>query len=200
MTTVGDNEVFDCSRLLMETFVTNIFIFLSLGLVLTEDTCDNQLQCSSNVKQPERTFLAVKPDAVQRGLVGEIISRLERKGFQMVAMKLVKPDRNLLELHYDEHREKPFFPFLIDYMESGPVLATVWEGAGVLEGARRLLGATNPLTAAPGTIRGDLGLEPGRNLCHASDSTEAARREIKLWFQSDLLAWSPALHNWVHET
>ena len=84
-------------------------------------------------------------------------------------------------------------------MESGPVVATVWEGAGVVEAARRLLGATNPLSAAPGTIRGDLGLETGRNLCHASDSAESARREIKLWFQSDLVVWSPALHNWVHE-
>ena len=199
MTTVGDNEVFDCSRLLMETFVTNIVIFLFLGLVLTDDTCDNQLKCSSNVMQPERTFLALKPDAVQRGLVGEIISRLERKGFQMVGMKLVNPDRSLLELHYDEHRQKPFFQSLMNYMESGPVVATVWEGAGVLEGARRLLGATNPLTALPGTIRGDLGLEMGRNLCHASDTVESARREIKLWFQSDLVVWSPALYNWVHE-
>ena len=183
----------------MEPLVTNIIIFMFLGLVLPDDTCDNQPQCSHNVKQPERTFLAVKPDAVQRGLVGEIISRLERKGFQMVGLRLVNPDRSLLELHYDEHRQKPFFRSLITYMESGPVLASVWEGTGVVESARRLLGATNPLTAAPGTIRGDLGLETGRNLCHASDSVEAARREIKLWFQSDLVAWSPALHNWVHE-
>ena len=199
MTIVGDSELFDCSRLLMETLVTNIIIFTFLGLVLTDDTCDNQPQCSSNVKQPERTFLAVKPDAVQRGLVGEIISRLERKGFQMVAMRLMNPDRSLLELHYDEHRQKSFFRSLIIYMESGPVVATVWEGAGVVEAARRLLGATNPLTAAPGTIRGDLGLETGRNLCHASDSVESARREIKLWFQSDMVTWSPALENWVHE-
>ena len=183
----------------MESLVTNIVIFLFLGLVLTDDTCDSHPQCSSKVKHPERTFLAVKPDGVQRGLVGEIISRLERKGFQMVGMKLVSPDRSLLELHYDEHREKSFFPSLIAYMASGPVLASVWEGAGVLEAARRMLGATNPLTAAPGTIRGDLGLETGRNLCHASDSEESARREIKLWFSSDLVEWSPALYSWVHE-
>ena len=97
----------------METLVTNIIIFTFLGLALTDDTCDNQPQCSSNVKQLERTFLAVKPDAVQRGLVGEIISRLERKGFQMVAMRLMNPDRSLLELHYDEHRQKSFFRSLI---------------------------------------------------------------------------------------
>ena len=131
--------------------------------------------------------------------MGEIISRLERKGFQIVGLKLSNPTRDLLEVHYDEHRTKSFFVSLINYMSSGPVLATVWEGKGVVEAARKLLGETNPLIAAPGTIRGDLGLEKGRNLCHASDSAQSADREIKLWFGSELISWRPALHNWVHE-
>ena len=186
--------------MMMKIQVTNIILLIFLGRVSPSDhTCDNDFECSRLDKPAERTFIALKPDAVERGLVGEIISRLERKGFQMVGLKLLSPGRDLLELHYDEHRHKPFFPALISYMESGPVVGTVWEGVGVVEAARILLGATNPRTAAPGTIRGDLGLETGRNLCHASDSADSARREIKLWFGSDLVSWRPALYDWVHE-
>ena len=119
-----------------------------------EDFCDvNKYKCEESV---ERTFIAVKPDAVQRGLVGEILSRFERKGFKLVAMKLVSPTTDLLETHYEEHRGKSFFEPLIKYMSSGPVVATVWEGKGVIVGGRSLLGATNPLKAAPGTIRGNI--------------------------------------------
>lgn len=194
------NDFFDCSRLLMEMFVTNIILLIFLGGVTpSEDTCENDIDCSSLDEHQERTFIALKPDAVERGLVGEIISRFEKKGFQMVALKLFNPSKDLLELHYDEHRHRAFFGALIRYMESGPVLASVWEGAGVVEAARLLLGATNPRTASPGTIRGDLGLETGRNLCHASDSAQSARREIKLWFGSEIVKWKPALYDWIHE-
>ena len=130
-----------------------LLFLLSCSCSNSEDTCDktNEVRdCDSDV---ERTFIAIKPDAVQRGLVGEIVARLERKGFKMVAVSMVRPDRELVETHYEEHRGKVFFDPLIDYMLSGPLVATVWEGKGVVQGARSLLGATNPLLAAPGTIR-----------------------------------------------
>ena len=128
------------------------------------------------------TFIALKPDAVERGFVGELISRFERKGFRLVEMSLRRPDKELLEEHYEEHRGKPFFDSLIAYMSEGPVIATIWEGENVIQSARNMLGATNPLKAAPGTIRGDLATSTERNLVHASDSSESAKREIRLWF------------------
>ncbi|MBD2185168.1 nucleoside-diphosphate kinase [Planktothrix sp. FACHB-1355] len=148
----------------------------------------------------ERTFLAVKPDGVQRGLVGEIIRRLEAKGFTLVGLKLMKVSRELAEQHYDVHREKPFFPGLVEFITSGPVVAMVWEGEGVVASARKLIGATNPLTAEPGTIRGDFGVSVGRNLIHGSDAVETGRREIALWFkEEELVSWQPTLTSWLYE-
>lgn len=148
----------------------------------------------------ERTFLAVKPDGVQRGLVGEIVCRLEAKGFTLVGLKLMKVSRELAEQHYGEHKEKPFFSGLVDFITSGPVVAMVWEGKGVVAASRKMIGATNPLSAEPGTIRGNYGVDIGRNIIHGSDATETAQREIDLWFKSeDLVSWQPSLASWIYE-
>jgi len=145
----------------------------------------------------ERTFIAIKPDGVQRGLVGEIIGRFERKGFKLVGLKQLTPSRELAESHYGVHRERPFFAGLVDFITSGPVVAMVWEGDGVIASARKLIGATKPLEAEPGTIRGDLAVNIGRNVIHGSDAPETAEFEIGLWFQpSELSDWSPADQVW----
>ncbi|MEH1782584.1 MAG: nucleoside-diphosphate kinase [Nostoc sp.] len=148
----------------------------------------------------ERTFLAIKPDGVQRGLVGEIIRRFETKGFTLVGLKFLKVSRELAEQHYGVHRERPFFGGLVEFITSSPVVAMVWEGDGVIASARKIIGATNPLTAEPGTIRGDFGLNIGRNLIHGSDAPETAQQEIALWFKDEeLVSWQPHLTPWLHE-
>ena len=148
----------------------------------------------------ERTFLAVKPDGVQRHLVGEIIRRYETKGFKLVGLKLIHPTRELAEKHYAVHKERPFFAGLVDFITSGPVVAMVWEGDGVVASARKIIGATNPLTAEPGTIRGDFGVNIGRNIIHGSDAIETAQTEINLWFKpEELVEWQPNLTAWVYE-
>ncbi|MBD2042303.1 nucleoside-diphosphate kinase [Microcoleus sp. FACHB-672] len=148
----------------------------------------------------ERTFLAIKPDGVQRALIGEIISRYEAKGFTLVGLKLMKVSRELAEQHYGEHKEKPFFAGLVDFITSGPVVAMVWEGKGVVASARKIIGATNPLNSEPGTIRGDYGVDIGRNIIHGSDAVETAQREISLWFKEEELAhWEPTLTKWIYE-
>ncbi len=148
----------------------------------------------------ERTFIAIKPDGVQRGLVGEIICRFEVKGFTLVGLKFMKVSRELAEQHYDVHREKPFFSGLVEFITSAPVAAMVWEGDGIVASARKMIGATNPLTAEPGTIRGDFGVNIGRNLIHGSDAVETAQREIALWFkEDDLVNWQPTVGGWIRE-
>ena len=130
----------------------------------------------------QRTLVLIKPDAVQRGLAGEIISRLERKGLKIVAMKMLQMDKSMAERHYAIHQGKPFFPALVDFIASSPLIAAVVEGENAVEVVRRLMGETDPLKAAPGTIRGDFGLDIGHNLIHGSDSEENARQEIRLFF------------------
>lgn len=148
----------------------------------------------------ERTFLAIKPDGVQRNLVGEIIRRFEAKGFTLVGMKFMKVSRELAEQHYGVHRERPFFQGLVEFITSGPVVAMVWEGEGVIASARKMIGATNPLTAEPGTIRGDYGVNIGRNIIHGSDAPETAQQEVSLWFKEEELAsWEPSLTLWIKE-
>lgn len=148
----------------------------------------------------ERTFLMIKPDGVQRGLVGEIIRRFETKGFTLVGMKFMSVDRQLAEQHYEVHQERPFFKGLVEFITSSPVVAMVWQGEGVVASARKIIGATNPLTAEPGTIRGDFGVDVGRNLIHGSDAQETAQREISLWFKDEELAdWQPSLASWIRE-
>lgn len=148
----------------------------------------------------ERTFIMIKPDGVQRNLIGEVISRFETKGFTLVGMKFMAVSRELAEKHYDVHKERPFFGGLVDFITSSPVVAMVWEGDGVIAGARNIIGATNPLTAAPGTIRGDFGVSIGRNLIHGSDGTETAQNEIALWFgDGELVDWKPVATPWLYE-
>jgi len=148
----------------------------------------------------ERTFVMVKPDGVQRGLAGEIIKRFEQKGFKIVAMKLMRIDRALAERHYGEHREKPFFKDLVSFITSGPVVAMVIEGKDAVQGVRDMMGATNPLKAAPGTIRGTFGVDVGRNVVHGSDSPASAEREIGLFFKpEEIVEFDRTLDRWIYE-
>lgn len=130
----------------------------------------------------ERTFVMLKPDAVQRKLIGELIGRIEAKGLVIAALKMINIDRKLAETHYGEHREKPFFKELVDFVTSGPAVAMIVEGPNAISVMRAMMGATNPFNAAPGTIRGDYGLDLTKNLIHGSDSPESAQREIALFF------------------
>ena len=148
----------------------------------------------------ERTLILIKPDAMQRGLAGEVISRLERRGLKIVAIRMLKVSTPLAKQHYAEHDGKPFFKGLVSYITSSPIIATVFEGNGAIRGTRQTMGATNPLEAATGSIRADFGLEKGRNLTHASDSPASARREIALFF-GDMppVAWKRDTDPWVFE-
>lgn len=148
----------------------------------------------------ERTFVMVKPDGVQRGLAAKVLGRFERKGWKIVGLKMMRIDRTLAEKHYGEHRGKPFFEGLVDFITSGPVVAMVLEGQGVIAGAREMMGATNPAKAAPGTIRGSYGVDVGRNVVHGSDSPASAEREIALFFSPhELVAYDRALDCWIYE-
>ncbi|CCH66660.1 Nucleoside diphosphate kinase [Richelia intracellularis HH01] len=148
----------------------------------------------------ELTFLAIKPDGVQRGLVGKIIQRFETKGFTLVGLKFMDVSKKLAESHYDIHRERPFFASLVEFITSGPVVAMVWKGDGVVASARKMIGATNPLISEPGTIRGDFGVSIGRNIIHGSDAIETAQREISLWFKDEeLVDWQPQISTWLYE-
>jgi nucleoside-diphosphate kinase len=148
----------------------------------------------------ERTLVLIKPDAMQRGLASEILGRLERRGLRIVGLKLMQVDRALAERHYGEHRGKPFFDGLVRYITSCPIIAAVFEGTGAVESVRSTMGKTNPRDAAPGTIRGDFGLEIGRNLVHGSDSIESAEREVSLFFQpSEVLEVRRSVDEWVFE-
>jgi nucleoside-diphosphate kinase len=147
----------------------------------------------------ERTLVLVKPDGVHRGLVGEVISRLERKGLKLVAAKLVMPEETLVKTHYAEHEGKPFYEPLVDFLTSGPVMAMVVEGDGAIAVVRNVVGPTDPATAPPGTIRGDLGLQVSRNVVHASDSPASADREIALWFPGgDLIDYVRVDEAWLY--
>ncbi|MGD1060937.1 MAG: nucleoside-diphosphate kinase [Methanomassiliicoccales archaeon] len=148
----------------------------------------------------ERTFVMLKPDAIQRGLVSEILGRLERKGLKPVAVKLMRLPKEMAERHYGEHKGKGFFPGLIEYITSGPVLCMVWEGENAVASVRALMGKTNPQDAVPGTIRGDLTQQTGRNLVHGSDSLESAKREIQLFFNDyELVDWKRSVDPWLYE-
>lgn len=148
----------------------------------------------------EKSFIMVKPDGVHRGLISEIIKRFEDKGYKLVAIKILVPSKELAAQHYAEHEGKPFYPGLVDFLSSGAVVAMVWEGKDVIKYGRTLIGATNPLSAAPGTIRGDFGLDIGRNIIHGSDSVESSQKEISIWFSPEELAdYTLALGAWTYE-
>ncbi|MGE0227986.1 MAG: nucleoside-diphosphate kinase [Dehalococcoidia bacterium] len=148
----------------------------------------------------ERTLILVKPDAMQRGLAGEILARFERRGLRMVGLRLLKVDRNMAKRHYAEHVGKPFFDGLVNYITSAPIVAAVFEGSNAVAAARQLMGSTRPTEAAPGTIRADFGLEVGRNLVHGSDSVASAKREIDIFFEGQRLAsWKRDVDPWIFE-
>ena len=148
----------------------------------------------------ERTYIMIKPDGVQRGLIGPIITRFEQRGFKLVAMKLVSPGKAHLEKHYADLSSKGFFAGLIEYMNSGPVCAMVWEGDNAVLTGRKMLGATKPFDSAPGTIRGDYCIDVGRNIIHGSDSVESANHEIALWFhEGELTHWESHSHGQIYE-
>ena len=151
--------------------------------------------------QHERTFVMAKPDAVQRGLVGEIISRLEDRGLKLVGAKFMQIDRELAEEHYGEHEGKPFFEGLVGFITSGPVMAMVWEGQDATAQVRRMMGETDPAESDPGTIRGDFGLDLGRNVIHGSDTEPGSNeREINLFFDEDeLVEWEQVDEEWLYE-
>ncbi|MDA8346109.1 MAG: nucleoside-diphosphate kinase [Thermaerobacter sp.] len=147
----------------------------------------------------ERTFFAIKPDGVGRGLVGEVIARLERKGLRLIGLKLMQVTPQLAQQHYAAHSEKPFFQGLVSFITSGPIVATVWEGREAVSVVRGLMGATDPVKSAPGTLRGDYGLSISSNLVHGSDGPEAAEREISLFFRPDeLVGASRPEETWIY--
>ncbi|GKV65680.1 MULTISPECIES: nucleoside-diphosphate kinase [unclassified Sporosarcina] len=147
----------------------------------------------------ERTFLMVKPDGVQRNLIGEIVGRFEDKGYQLVGGKLMNISQELAEQHYGEHKERPFFGELVEFITSGPVFAMVWEGENVISTARLMMGATNPKESAPGTIRGNFAVTVGKNIIHGSDSSESASREINLFFkEEELVTYDKTVNSWIN--
>jgi nucleoside-diphosphate kinase len=146
----------------------------------------------------ERTLVLIKPDAVQRGLIGEVILRLERRGLKLIAAKFLQVSQELAEAHYAVHKGKPFYEGLVRYITSSPLMAMVWEGPNAVAAVRQTMGATRPTEAAPGTIRHDFALEVGRNLTHASDSPETAAQEIALWFRpEEIYPWERATDPWI---
>ncbi|MFO7664066.1 MAG: nucleoside-diphosphate kinase [Chloroflexota bacterium] len=148
----------------------------------------------------EKTLVLIKPDGVQRGLCGEIIARLERRGLKLNGMKFMQMSPQLASVHYEVHKDRPFYNDLVEYITSGPIVAMVWEGKDAIQTVRTTMGATNPSTAVPGTIRGDLAVEIGRNLVHGSDSPENAVREVSLFFaREELVDWERETDRWIQE-
>jgi nucleoside-diphosphate kinase len=148
----------------------------------------------------QRTLILVKPDGVQRGLIGQIIARFEQRGLKLAGMKFLQMSKGLATTHYAVHKGKPFYDSLVEYITSGPVVAMVWQGKEAIAAARATMGATSPVSAAPGTIRGDFGMEIGRNLVHGSDGPENAEKEVKLFFdQSELVSWERQIDSWIRE-
>lgn len=147
----------------------------------------------------ERTLVLIKPDGVQRGLVGEVVGRFERRGLHLVGLRMLAVDRALAERHYAEHRERPFFEAVIEFITSSPVVAMAWEGPNAVGLVRGMMGPTNPANAAPGTIRGDFGIDIGQNIIHGSDSPARAEVEVALFFSpQELVSWERAGSTWIH--
>jgi nucleoside-diphosphate kinase len=156
-------------------------------------------QCFSKPNNKERTYIMIKPDGVQRGLIGNIVQRFEQRGYKLVALKMTTPSVAHLKAHYADLSKKPFFPSLIEYMASGPVVCMVWEGSFAVKTGRVLLGETNPADSTPGSIRGDYCIEVGRNICHGSDAVESAEHEIALWFPEGVNSYQSCAAEWIFE-
>ena len=151
------------------------------------------------VNTMETTYVMIKPDGVQRGLISEIIGRFERKGLKLVGLKAMVPTEEIARSHYDVHKERPFFPGLIKFVTSGPVVCMAWEGVEAIAVARKLIGATNGRNADPGTIRGDYGMDMGYNMIHGSDGEDTAAAELALWFPEGVMEWTQDGQRWVYE-
>merc|ERR1712086_513825 len=147
----------------------------------------------------EQTYIMIKPDGIQRGLVAKIIARFEEKGFFLKGLKMMNVEKSLAEEHYADLNKKPFFKDLVDYMISGPVICMVWEGNGVVLTGRKIIGATKPAESAPGTIRGDYCIDVGRNIIHGSDAVESAKHEIGMWFPEGVCEYNPTMKPWIYE-
>lgn len=147
----------------------------------------------------ETTYVMIKPDGVQRGLIGEIVGRFERKGLKLVGLKSVIPSKETAETHYAVHAERPFYSGLISFVTSGPVVCMAWSGKDAISVARTLIGATNGREANPGTIRGDFGMDMGYNMIHGSDAVDTAAFELGLWFPEGLMDWEQTITSWVYE-
>ncbi len=148
----------------------------------------------------ERTLILVKPDGVQRGLIGEIVGRFERRGLKLIGMKFIQMSTELAERHYGIHKGRPFYDDLVAYITSGPIVAMAWEGNDAIKAARNTIGATNPVEANAGTIRGDFGMEIGRNLVHGSDSPENGVKEVSLFFvDEEIVDWQRVTESWIRE-
>jgi len=149
----------------------------------------------------DKTLVLIKPDGVQRGLIGEIISRIEYRGLKIIALKMTHMDRDIAETHYGEHKDKSFFPGLVDFITSGPIVAMVLEGREAVKSVRSLMGETDPLNSSSGTIRGDFALDIGNNLIHGSDSNETAKSEIKLFFScEEIISYKRDIDKWIIES
>ena len=170
---------------------------------IASDTTANDLIANLTVvmsaKNEEQTYIMLKPDGVQRGLLPEVIARFSRKGFKLVGLKLMNVSEEHAKKHYADLSSKPFFGSLVTYMCSGPVVAMVWEGLNVVKTGRALIGETNPAASAPGTLRGDFSIEIGRNIIHGSDAVESAKHEIGLWFPEGVCAWESCAKAWIYE-
>lgn len=175
-----------------------LFVVRSFHAKILPHTSFGSAAASNEINIPQRTFIAIKHDAVQRNLIGEVITRLENKGLKLVAIKLLQPSRELAFKHYESLKCHSFFEDLISFFVSGPIVAMVWEGIDCITLARKIVGKTHPEDAEPGTIRGDYCLGKGRNLVHASDGIVSAEKEINLWFsEDDLVTYSKTIEKWL---
>jgi nucleoside-diphosphate kinase len=196
---------FDRQGAMPQQAFSNLLLALNPGMRAARSpielrTPSQPLRAQAPSMEMERTYIMIKPDGVQRGLIGEIIKRFEQRGYKLNALKLYQASEELLKQHYKDLVEKPFFPDLLGYMLSGPVTCMVWEGENAVKMGRQMLGETNPQASLPGTIRGDFSIVVGRNICHGSDSPENAEKEIALWFKEDeLVSWKDHSNDWVYE-
>lgn len=169
-------------------------------------TSNNKSQCDGPLPvygapgtNRERTFLAIKPDGVQRGLIGDIIQRFEKRGYKLVGLKMVWPTLELAEKHYSDLSKKPFYPGLCKFFSSGPIVCMCWEGKDIIRQGRQMLGETQPLASKPGSIRGDYSIDLGRNICHGSDAPDAAQAELEMWFPEGVNDWAKTVDYHVYE-
>jgi len=199
-----DDEVETRSR---PVLLKRLIFLLTLAAVVNRSCSLEEIHQSCSISSTatmsgdkEQTFIMIKPDGVQRGLVGEIIKRFEQKGFKLVAMKFMWADEALLKKHYEDLAARPFFNGLVKYMASGPVVPMVWEGLNVVKMGRMMLGETDPAKSLPGSIRGDFSIQVGRNIIHGSDAVDSAKKEINLWFKSEeQIKWKSVEDPWLYE-